>query len=191
MNEEITGIPARYQVILEQTRARGFAMPSDLKTGVLLKTLAASKPGGRFLEIGTGTGLSTAWILAGMDAGATLVSLDNAAQFQQVAGQFLGGDSRLQLELADGGQWIRENLHLKFDLIFADSWPGKYQQFRETIHMLNKGGIYIVDDMCPQPNWPEGHSDKVAALLKDMDGLEDVALTKMVWSTGIIVLVKK
>ena len=47
-------------------------MPSDPLTCTLLRTLAASKPGGQFLELGSGTGLSTAWLLDGMDARATL-----------------------------------------------------------------------------------------------------------------------
>ena len=39
--------------------------------------------------------------------------------------------------------------------------PGKYDLFEETIDMLNNGGIYIIDDMLPQPNWPLGHDEKV------------------------------
>ena len=52
-------------------------MASDLYTGSLLKTLAASKPSGRFLELGTGTGLATAWIIAGLDEKSSLISIEN------------------------------------------------------------------------------------------------------------------
>jgi len=38
----------------------GFTMGSEPRTGALLRTLAASKPGGRFLELGTGTGVGRA-----------------------------------------------------------------------------------------------------------------------------------
>jgi len=38
-------------------------MPSDVMVGALLRLLAAAKPGGRMLELGTGTGLATAWVL--------------------------------------------------------------------------------------------------------------------------------
>ncbi len=38
-------------------------MASDTVTGTLLKTLAASKPGGKFLELGTDTGLAALEII--------------------------------------------------------------------------------------------------------------------------------
>ena len=51
-------------------------MASEPKTGALLAALAASKPGGRLLELGTGTGLGTAWLLSGMDADSHLDTVD-------------------------------------------------------------------------------------------------------------------
>jgi predicted O-methyltransferase YrrM len=51
-------------------------MASEPKTGAFLAALAASKPGGRLLELGTGTGLGAAWLLAGMDAAARLDTVD-------------------------------------------------------------------------------------------------------------------
>ena len=77
MNSDITTFPAAYAEIERATQQAGFTMASDPLTGSLLRTLAASKPGGRLLELGTGTGLSTAWILDGMDTAATLTSVDN------------------------------------------------------------------------------------------------------------------
>ena len=62
--------------ILGDTEALGFNMTSEPKVGALLAVLAASKPGGRLLELGTGTGHGTAWLLSGMDAGSTLDTVD-------------------------------------------------------------------------------------------------------------------
>lgn len=56
-------------------------MGSDHLTGSLLRTLVASKPSGMVLELGTETGLATAWLLDGMDAQARLITaLANAAR---------------------------------------------------------------------------------------------------------------
>jgi hypothetical protein len=57
--------------------------------------------------------------------------------------------------------------------------------------MLNKGGLYIIDDMLPQPNWPEGHHEKALRLLDYLDTRNDLLLTKQVWATGIVIAVKK
>src|SRR3954453_20496111 len=127
MTEEITQqIPTTYFDIAESTERSGFTMASDVKTCSLLRTLAASKPAGKFLELGTGTGLSTAWILDGMDDNSSLISIDNEPGFLQIAERFLGDDKRLKLVTTDAGEWIQENRHQKFDYIFADTWHGKY-----------------------------------------------------------------
>ena len=57
--------------------------------------------------------------------------------------------------------------------------------------MLNKGGIYIIDDMIPQPNWPDGHDEKAIQLIEDLEAREDLFLTKQVWATGIAIAVKR
>jgi predicted O-methyltransferase YrrM len=76
----------------------------------MLRSLAASKPGGRLLELGTGTGVATAWLLDGMDARATLVSVDNDAKVQQVAKDILGQDGRLTLVTGGASEFLRSQL---------------------------------------------------------------------------------
>lgn len=192
MTDEINQLlPAAYFDIQESTRLAGFTMASDVLTCSLLRTLAASKPAGNFLELGTGTGLSTSWILDGMDDESTLVSIDNDPLFLEIANSFLGNDTRLNLIVTDGAKWVEENLQQKFDYIFADTWHGKYLLLDEVLSMLNKGGLYIIDDMQPQPNWPEGHQEKAARLINDLESRSDLTLTKQVWATGIIIAVKK
>jgi len=183
--------PKAYVQIDEATRSSGFTMASDVLTCSLLRTLVVSKPGGRFLELGTGTGLSTSWILDGMDAGAQLISVDNDENFLNIARQFLGADKRLTLVCTDGADWVNENKDKKFDYIFADTWHGKYLLLDEVLSMLNKGGLYIIDDMLPQPNWPDGHHEKAINLVGELEERNDLVLTKQNWATGIIIAVKK
>jgi predicted O-methyltransferase YrrM len=191
MTEEIKQqYPGAYNDIDQATRLSGFTMASDVLTCSLLRTLAASKPSGKFLELGTGTGLSTSWILDGMDKDSSLISLDNEPKYLEIAQRFLSNDPRLSLKNVDGDEWINQNRHLKFDYIFADTWPGKYLLLNEVLSMLNKGGFYIIDDMLAQPNWPEGHDLKVAKLIDDLEKREDIRITKQLWATGIILAVK-
>lgn len=192
MNQEINqSFPKYYNDIAEATISAGFTMASDIITCGLLRTLAASKPGGKFLELGTGTGLSTSWILDGMDDASDLVSIDNEPRFLEIAQQFLGDDTRLHLICNDGGEWIEQNKVLKFDYIFADTWHGKYLLLEDALGMLNKGSLYIIDDMLPQPNWPDGHSEKAIKLIEYLENREDLVITKQIWATGILIAVKK
>ncbi len=184
-------LPKYYLEIDKATKEMGFTMPSDMLTCSLLKTLAGSKPSGRFLELGTGTGLSTSWILDGMDNNSTLISLDHEESLLAIAGKYLGADSRLDLVHTDGEAWILANRTLKFDYIFADTWHGKYLLLDETLDMLEKGGLYIIDDMLPQPNWPAGHHEKAVLLLKYLERRTDLLVTKLNWATGILVATKR
>lgn len=183
--------PKTYDDIVKATALSGFTMASDVLTCSLLRTLAASKPSGRFLELGTGTGLATAWILDGLDNDSTLVSIDNDPLFFEIAKNNLGFDNRLHLVLTDAGVWIDQNQDQRFDYIFADTWHGKYLLLDETLSMLNKGGLYIIDDMLSQPNWPDGHQEKVTNLTDCLETRKDLVITKQHWSTGIIIAVKK
>ncbi len=192
MTDEINQqIPKEYYGIDEATKHNGFTMPSDILTCSLLRTLAASKPAGKFLELGTGTGLSTSWILDGMDDASSLVSVDYDKTLLAIAQSFLGHDKRLCLVESDGADWVNSNKGQLFDYIFADTWHGKYLLLDEVLAMLHKGGLYIVDDMLPQPNWPEGHQEKAINFVSYLEKRNDLVLTKQHWATGIIVAVKK
>ena len=191
IEETIQQYPTAYDSIKKATEACGFLQMSELSTCTLLKTLAASKPSGEFLELGTGTGLATAWILDGMDEESTLISLDNDETLLNIAKENLGVDKRLTLICTDGNEWIKKNSHMRFSFIFADTWPGKYIMLEETLTMLAPGGFYIIDDMLPQANWPDGHADKVTNLIAYLDTSENLAVTKMHWASGIVIVVKK
>ncbi len=192
MTEEINqSVPETYIDIDFATKEKGFTMPSDILTCSLLRTLATSKPGSKFLELGTGTGLATSWILDGMDSDSTIISLDNDKALLEVAQTFLGNDKRLNLVHADGEEWIQANAAQKFDYVFADTWHGKYLLLDKVLAMINKGGFYIVDDMLPQPNWPDGHQDKAINFVKYLESRNDFIVTKQHWATGIIIAVKK
>ena len=112
--------PAQLPRILEATRKVGFLKTSDLLAGNLLGTLAATKPGGRLLEIGTGTGIATAWLLDGMDDAASLASVDRDSRVQAVAREILGNDRRVRFFTGEAKAFLESEPAESFDLIFAD-----------------------------------------------------------------------
>lgn len=183
--------PQSLPAIEARTRELEFPMASEPRTGALLRALAASKPGGRMLEIGTGTGISTAWLLDGMDAASTLLSIDSDEHYQKVARDVLCQDKRLTLITADAAGFLWRLKHSSFDLVFADAMPGKYLALDEALALVKPGGYYIVDDMLPQPNWPEGHDQKAAALIEQLSQETRFQIVALPWASGIIVLVRK
>ena len=192
MNDTVeTGLPASYNALLKKCEEIGFTMPSDVYIGSLLKTLICSKPKSHVLELGTGIGLTLSWMIDGLDENSTIISVDNDSKLIQIANDFFGQDKRVELICADGSQWIAAYTGPKFDLIFADAWPGKYSNLEATLDLLKSGGFYIIDDMSEQANWPEGHDKLVEELIDDLSKIDFLQLTKLDWSTGIIIATKK
>lgn len=183
-------LPKNFEDVKSQSEAIQFSMPSDLQTGSLLRTLVSSKPGGSFLELGTGTGLSLSWIVEAMDESSTVITVDNDETYLSIARNFFGLDQRVSIICEDGTQWIKTNQGKKFDLIFADAWPGKYSELDENLQLLKIGGLLILDDMIHQPNWPNRHEDNVDKLVTYLSKRQDLRITKMNWSTGLIIIVK-
>ncbi|MEM1248450.1 MAG: class I SAM-dependent methyltransferase [Acidobacteriota bacterium] len=184
-------LPATLEALEVETERLGFDMASGRRTGALLAQLAASKPGGSALELGTGTGLSAAWILDGLDAQGSLISVDTDPDLQEVARRALGDDARLRLVRADAAIYLTELEPSSFDLIFADAWPGKFELLEETLALLSPGGFYVIDDLLPQPNWPEDHAPKVPELIDRIESLPGYRTLRLSWCTGLLVAVRE
>jgi predicted O-methyltransferase YrrM len=186
-----TECPAQWRALCAATERLGFDMPSDARTGALLRTLAASKPRGRLLELGTGTGLATAWLLDGMDTAGRLVTVDHDERVQSLAREHLASDPRVTFLLDDGVHFLRQQTVMSFDLVFADAWPGKYEARDLALALVKPGGFYIGDDMLPQPNWPAGHQPRVDALLDDLRCSPDWSMLAPAWGSGFVIATRR
>ena len=183
-------LPSALAHIRAETAAAGFHMASEDLTGALLRTLAASKPEGEFLELGTGTGVGTAWLLAGMSGEARLDTVDNDSRLVAIAQQALSADPRVTFHVADGATFLRSLRNRRFDLIFADTWPGKFDHLDDALDLLRPGGFYLIDDLLPQPNWAEGHAEKIGPLMRALAARTDLHVTRLAWSTGLLLATK-
>ncbi|MGB3799603.1 MAG: class I SAM-dependent methyltransferase [Lewinella sp.] len=168
-----------------------FTIPSDDRVGKLLRTLVAAKPGGRFLELGTGVGLSLSWMVSGMDPGATIISLDHDDRYVTFASELFASDDRVKVVCTDGGDWIERYQGPGFDLIFADTWAGKYTHLPLTLSLLRPGALYLVDDMLPQENWPDGHAAKAKKLTDTLMSRKDLNVCHLDWASGVLLGTKR
>ncbi len=93
--------PVVLGLIEAETKAICFSMSSERLTGAFLRALAASKPRANILELGTGTGISTAWLLDGMDEESHLTTVDNDLTRVEIAKRYLGTDRRVTFHIED------------------------------------------------------------------------------------------
>jgi predicted O-methyltransferase YrrM len=183
--------PDAIRGIVSDTAAISFNMISEAKVGSLLAALAASKPAGRILELGTGTGHGTAWLLAGMDSASTLDTVDTDESVVTVARRHLGTDGRARFHVMDGAEFLRGAQPGQFDLIYADAWPGKFSHLDEALALLRPGGVYVIDDLLPQANWPEGHAPKVPLLIDDIERRDEFSTVRLAWASGLMLVVRR
>ncbi|MET8137330.1 class I SAM-dependent methyltransferase [Streptomyces sp. NPDC005251] len=187
-------MPSRFPVSLPALRAAaretGFIRSCEERTGSLLAVLAAACPGGRILELGTGVGEGSAWLLSGMDSASHLVTIEVDEAVRKVAREELGSDPRVTFVAGDGGAWLQNYDGEPFDLVFADTWPGKFSHLERALQLVALGGTYLIDDLDPQPDWPDEHGAAVKRLLADLEVREDFRSVRMTWASGLIMAVR-
>ncbi|MGM0883055.1 MAG: O-methyltransferase [Bacillota bacterium] len=190
MLQESMKKPRLADQIKRKAKEHDFTMSCDDLTGSLLRSLITTKPNCTALELGTGAGYSTTWLLDGMDHDSLLITVESEEKYINIAKEIIH-DPRVDFRVREGEDFIKEHLDQRYDLIFADTWPGKFYLLDEVLGMLKPNGLYIIDDLNPQPNWPEGHGEKVHKLIETLDQKEDFHILKLDWSTGIMILTKK
>ena len=47
-----------------------------------------------------------------------------------------------------------------------------------------------MDDLLPQPSWPEDHAPKVLALIADLESHREFVVTKLAWASGLMIVVR-
>lgn len=181
--------PAIIDTLMAEAARHGFEESCAAETGALLRTLAASKPKGRLLNLGTGFGVSSAWLLDGMSDDSQLWTVDIDATGSGVAKTHL--DLRLHVVVEDALSFMKgaQALGQGFDLIFADAMPGKYEHRELALDLVAKGGFYVVDDLSPTRGWAEG-APLAAGLARQIEADPRFVSLDLDWSTGHLLAVR-
>jgi demethylmenaquinone methyltransferase/2-methoxy-6-polyprenyl-1,4-benzoquinol methylase len=180
------GIPERVLEATERAARAGFENSSEPGIGRVLMTLAAAvRPGGRVLEIGTGLGVGTAWLIEGLASGTDvqLVTIESDPQRASLAAETawpafvrpIVGDAVMEI----GGLGT-------FSLVFADAEGGKLYGFDLTLAAVEPHGILILDDMRFQGRNPmieEGVVKARRQILAD----ERFVCAEVSWSCGLLI----
>jgi predicted O-methyltransferase YrrM len=172
----------------QRAEALGFTKACADQVGRLLASLAASVPeGGRIMEIGTGVGVGTAWIITGLGrrTDVEIISIEIDRQLSDAA-QSWSWPRNVRIVNADSLDLVKTCG--KFDLVFADAVPCKYDYIEYTISLLRPGGSLLVDDLKTRMGRVEANAKKDALrqLLLHHRNLQAVELE---WSSGVILAV--
>jgi predicted O-methyltransferase YrrM len=189
MQDEVA-VPPLVAAAIARARQAGFLMSCDPAVGRLLAVLAAHLPeGARVLELGTGTGVGTAWIVSGLlprtDVTVTSVEKDPGTATVAASGDW---PSFVDLRRGDALDVLGEGG--TFDLIFADAPGGKWEGLDRSVAALRPRGLLVVDDMTPEPDWPDSQraaQDKVRQALLSAPELTSAELAV---GSGVILSVR-
>jgi demethylmenaquinone methyltransferase/2-methoxy-6-polyprenyl-1,4-benzoquinol methylase len=189
--DEIGSLPEPVRLATERAEQAGFTMSCDPGTGRLLSVLAAAVPvKGRVLELGTGTGVGTAWITHGLhgrgDAEVVTVEIDTATA--ALAAQH-PWPSWVKLLTGDAVDVTRHAG--SFDLIFADAQGGKWDGLATTVAALRPGAHLLVDDMTPDEFADDHHARKISEVRARLLGHPDLTSVEIAWSTGLVLSTRK
>jgi trans-aconitate methyltransferase len=106
--------------------------------------------------------------------------------------------SDVQLKWA---QELQANLHLQGHESILDVGCGDGKISADFARLLPNGRVvavdsspemieYAIDDILPQPNWPEGDDLKANGLIAAIEQRSDLRVIKMSWASGIILATK-
>ncbi len=132
--------------------------------GRFLAVLAAGA--NSIAELGTGTGIGTAWMASAMPAGGRLVTVEIDEGQAESARRLFGPG----VEVVTGDAAAEVASRGPFDLIFADCGVRDDASFGRLIDLLNPGGRIVMDNVTPvaarqqssPPGWqtPQAHDLK-------------------------------
>lgn len=190
-SERALDLPVAVAASYERARRHGFTLSCEPEVGRLLATLAASVPAnGAVLEMGTGVGAGTSWIIHGLGArdDVRVLSVDLDEKASAIAREATW-PAWVTLRVADVLDVLDEPG--RFDLIFADAQGGKWVGLERTIAALRPGGVLLVDDMTPPAWMDDAHERHTARVRATLLGHPDLLAAELACGSGMILCTRR
>lgn len=139
--------------------------------GLLLWVLIKLTRPKTILEIGTGSGYSTCWLLSGLTSKGKITTIEIDKKTQHIAKKnllkyFPHSHQRVKWLLGDAKK-VLTGIKDKHDLIFLDGKKGDYDQYFKLANkkLLNPRGIIVCDDVF----WYQQHRNEIIHLSHQKD----------------------
>jgi predicted O-methyltransferase YrrM len=140
----------------------GFEGSCDASVGWMLRTLTALARG-KALDLGTGFGVSAAWMLDGLDAGRRLITIDFRPERCERVQPLFTPFANVTLLCGD---WRDALAHGPFGIAFVSAAPAQEQGIDDVIDALHVGGLAVLDHYAPAPSRGARHDPRRHAWLR-------------------------
>lgn len=146
-----TLIPCLVTDAKKLAESRGFTGSCTDETGRLLSVLAGQVKAGKILEIGTGFGVGSAWMLSNIQPDVHFVSVDiERSKVELVSKMITHSNAEFVC-----GDWKEITQQGQFQFIFADAATAKTIDGEILAEILEFGGLLLMDDFTPEEYWLE------------------------------------
>jgi predicted O-methyltransferase YrrM len=120
-------------------------------TGPVLRLLAHAIGAANVVEIGTGAGVSSVWLLRGMTTTGTLTSIDFEHEHQRAARETLQAagiePGRYRLIAGRAMEVLPRLTDGAYDIVFIDADKSEYPAyFAQAMRLLRAGGLVVIDN---------------------------------------------
>lgn len=137
--------------VIEAARARAAEVGVsciDAATGSFLALITAATGARAVVELGTGAGVSSLWLLSGMPADGILTSIDPEIEHQRLAKQSLAeaghGSGRARLIAGRALEVLPKLSDGAYDLVFCDATPAENSLYLDAaVRLLKPGGMVV------------------------------------------------
>ncbi|WP_430867509.1 O-methyltransferase [Demequina aurantiaca] len=169
-------------------------------TGRTLQILARAMSAKSIVEIGTGAGVSTTYILRGMHPQGVITTIDVEAEHHKAAKQTLaaGGFAQTRARMITGRalEVLPRLTDGGYDLVFIDARKSEYPAYlQQSLRLLRSGGMLIIDNALwhgrvPDPAQRDADTTAIRETLKAVRNNENLTPTLLPSGDGLLVAIK-
>jgi predicted O-methyltransferase YrrM len=155
-----TYVPELVQMTKSLTEKNSFQSSCTDEVGRLLAVLSGQIKQGKILEIGTGLGVGSSWILSAISPSVNFISIDSDSNKIEKVRKTI---NHPQAEFVKG-DWKEVIIMGPFQFVFADAAIVKTVEGEQLYDILDIGGLLFMDDFTPEEHWPDewrGRPDQV------------------------------